>query len=232
MSSAKQSIKRLIWGTLAVIFIYQLWIISQLFWYRTHNPTSTAFMRHRLEELQAQNPSATFQQKWISYDAISPALKRAVISSEDARFVQHDGFDLGGIENAYLQDLKQGKIVAGGSTITQQLAKNLFLSASRNPIRKVEEALIAIMIEQIMSKRRIFELYLNLIEWGNGVFGAEAAAQHYYAVSASQLGSYQSARLAAMIPNPRFYDKVRSTARLSRKTGVIQDRMPTAWIPK
>ncbi|HET8707310.1 MAG TPA: monofunctional biosynthetic peptidoglycan transglycosylase [Pseudomonadales bacterium] len=224
--------KRLLWGALAALLLYQVWIFAQLVWFRTHNPETTAFMQHRLAELQEENPNAKLQHKWVPYEAMSTQLKRAVISAEDARFMQHDGFDFAGIEEAFWKDLKHGKIVAGGSSISQQLAKNLFLSASHNPLRKLEEAFITIMMEAVLSKRRIFELYLNLIEWGNGVFGAEAAARHYYGVSAAQLSNYQSARLAAMIPNPRFYDKVRSTARLSRKTSIIQDRMPSAWIPK
>lgn len=232
MPTKKTLFKRLMWGALAALLIYQVWIFGQLVWFRSHNPSSTAFMRLRLSELQEENPNAKLQHKWVPYESISTNLKRAVIASEDARFMQHEGFDFAGMEEAYLKDLKHGKIVAGGSSISQQLAKNLFLSASRNPLRKIEEAIITVMMESVLSKRRILELYLNLIEWGNGVFGAEAAAQHYFKVSAAQLSGTQSARLAAMIPNPRFYDKVRSTARLARKTGIIQDRMPSAWIPK
>ncbi|MDE2117058.1 MAG: monofunctional biosynthetic peptidoglycan transglycosylase, partial [Betaproteobacteria bacterium] len=132
---------------------------------------------------------------------------------------------------AYEKNLKKGKIVAGGSTISQQLAKNLFLSTRRTPWRKGEEALITVMLEKMMDKQRIFEIYLNVIEWGNGVFGAEAAARHYYHVSAAQLSAGQAARLAAMVPNPRYYDKHREARGLLRKTDIILGRMSDAEIP-
>jgi monofunctional biosynthetic peptidoglycan transglycosylase len=121
--------------------------------------------------------------------------------------------------------------VAGGSTISQQLAKNLFLTPSKSYFRKAEEAIITLMLENIWSKRRIFEVYLNVIEWGNGVFGAEAAARHYYNIGAAQLGAEQSARLAGMVPNPRLYDKNRGAPGLGRKTAIILGRMPSAEVP-
>jgi monofunctional biosynthetic peptidoglycan transglycosylase len=127
--------------------------------------------------------------------------------------------------------MKKGKIVAGGSTISQQLAKNLLLSSKRTPWRKLEEAAITVMLEAVMDKRRIFEIYLNMIEWGNGVFGAEAAARHYYHISASQLSAAQAAKLAAMVPNPRYYDKHREASGLQRKTAIILSRMNDADIP-
>ena len=126
---------------------------------------------------------------------------------------------------------RKGKAVAGGSTITQQLAKNLFLSPERSLLRKGEEAVITLMIETIWSKRRILEVYLNVIEWGNGVFGAEAAARHYFGIGAGQLSAEQAARLAAMVPSPRFYDRNRGAPGLARKTDVILARMPAAQIP-
>jgi monofunctional biosynthetic peptidoglycan transglycosylase len=127
--------------------------------------------------------------------------------------------------------MKKGRIVAGGSTISQQLAKNLFLTGSRSPFRKIEEAAITVMMEKMMEKERIFEIYLNVIEWGDGVFGAEAASRHYYHVSAAQLSAAQAAKLAAMVPNPRYYDKHRSAPGLMRKTGIIMARMNSADIP-
>ncbi|MCE9633201.1 MAG: monofunctional biosynthetic peptidoglycan transglycosylase, partial [Methylophilales bacterium] len=150
---------------------------------------------------------------------------------EDAKFVDHEGFDWDGIEKAFDKNLKKGKIVAGGSTISQQLAKNLFLSGRKTPWRKLEEALITVMLEKLMSKRRILEIYLNVIEWGNGVFGAEAAARHYYKTSAAGLGAEQAAKLAAMVPNPRFYDKHREARGLAKKTGIILARMNQAEVP-
>jgi monofunctional biosynthetic peptidoglycan transglycosylase len=135
------------------------------------------------------------------------------------------------IQKALEQNRKQGRVVRGGSTISQQLAKNLFLSDARTRTRKVQEAAITLMLEQTMDKRRILEIYLNVIEWGNGVFGAEAAARHYFGVSAAQLTPAQAARLAAMVPNPRFYDRNRGSRWLARYTEIIQSRMPRATVP-
>ncbi len=188
-------------------------------------------MEDRLDIIQKENPDAELKHQWIDYSKISNNLKRAVIASEDAKFVAHEGFDWEGIQKAYQKNLKKGKIVAGGSTISQQLAKNLFLSTKRTPWRKAEEAFITVMLENVMTKRRILEIYLNVIEWGNGVFGAEAAARHYYKTSAAKLNSHQSARLAAMIPNPRFYDKHPSSAYLNRRTATIEARMYAASPP-
>jgi monofunctional biosynthetic peptidoglycan transglycosylase len=158
-------------------------------------------------------------------------LKHALIAAEDARFLEHEGFDWEGIQQAYEKNLQKGKVVAGGSTISQQLAKNLFLSGTRTPWRKAEEAVITLMLEHMMDKRRILEIYLNIIEWGNGIFGAEAAARHYYDVSASALSMEQAARLAAMVPKPRFYDRNRNTPWLNRKTGIILERMNAVEAP-
>ena len=182
-------------------------------------------MHARLVVMQEKNPDAKLKYKWVDYGKISNHLKRAVIASEDSKFNDHEGFDWEGIEKAYEKNLKKGKIKAGGSTISQQLAKNLFLSGSRSYIRKAQEAIITFMLEKMMTKRRILEIYLNVIEWGNGVFGAEAAARHYYNTSAAGLGKTQSAKLAAMVPNPRFYDDHRSTRYLNRRTATIQARM-------
>ena len=182
-------------------------------------------MQNRLEVIQETKPDAELKYKWVDYENISNHLKRAVIASEDAKFKDHEGFDWEGIEAAYEKNLKKGKLVAGGSTISQQLAKNLFLSASRTPWRKGEEAIITVMLEKMLSKRRILEIYLNVIEWGNGIFGAEAAARHYFKASAANLSASQAAKLAAMIPNPRFYDAHKSTRYLNRRTATIQARM-------
>jgi monofunctional biosynthetic peptidoglycan transglycosylase len=227
--------QRFIWRgvlvLLAFVLLYQLWIFLHIWWWVGHNPDSSAFMEDRLEILQEKNPEAELRHKWVPYKRISNNLKRAVIAAEDAKFTDHEGFDWEGIQKAYEKNLKKGKIVAGGSTISQQLAKNLFLSTKRTPWRKLEEAVITLMLEQMMSKRRIFEIYLNVIEWGNGVFGAEAAARHYYKTSAANLGPEQAARLAAMIPNPRYYDKHRSARGLARRTGIILARMNYAEAP-
>jgi monofunctional biosynthetic peptidoglycan transglycosylase len=167
----------------------------------------------------------------VPYERISPHLKRAIVAAEDARFVDHEGFDWEAIEKAMEKNRRQGKVVMGASTISQQLAKNLFLSAEKTPWRKGQEALITVMIERVMDKRRILEIYLNVIEWGEGVFGAEAAARHYFGASAATLGPEQAARLAAIVPNPRYYDRNRSTAWIDRKTRIILARMPAAELP-
>ena len=216
----------------ALILLYQVWIFLHICWWVKFNPSSSAFMEDRLEVIQEKRPDAELKYKWVDYEKISINLKRAVIASEDAKFLDHEGFDWEGIQKAYEKNLKKGKIVAGGSTISQQLAKNLFLSTKRTPWRKAQEAVITLMLEKILTKRRILEIYLNVIEWGNGVFGAEAAARHYYKTSAAKLGAGQAARLAAMIPNPRFYDKHQYTGYLSRHTATIEARMYMVEVPK
>lgn len=214
-----------------LILLYQAWLALHIWYWVEHNPTTTAFMESRLNEMQIQAPQARLSQKWAPYSGISTHLKRALIAAEDAKFLEHEGFDWEGIQVAYEKNIKKGRIVAGGSTISQQLAKNLFLSGSRTPWRKAQEAVITLMLENILSKRRIFEIYLNVIEWGNGVFGAEAAARHYYGVSAANISAPQAAQLAAMVTNPRYYDGHRTARGLQRKSGIILARMPTAQVP-
>ena len=222
---------RIVLLLLAAVIIYQFWIFGNVVWWIWFNPSTSAFMEERLDVLHQKNPDAVLRHEWVPYERISVNLKRALIAAEDAKFLDHDGFDWEAIQKAYEKNLKKGKVVAGGSTISQQLAKNLFLSGRRTPWRKAEEAMITLMIENVMSKRRIFEIYLNIIEWGNGVFGAQAAARYYYGVSAANLAPEQAARLAAMVPKPRFYDKVRETPLLERRTGIILERMYQVSVP-
>jgi monofunctional biosynthetic peptidoglycan transglycosylase len=210
---------------------YQAYVVVTLWWWIDHNPTSTAFMRARLSTLQEKNPAATLKHQWVPYAKISTHLKRAILVSEDDKFVDHEGFDWEGIQKALEKNEKKGRVVAGGSTITQQLAKNLFLSGSRSFVRKGEEAIITLLIEHLMDKERILEMYLNVIEWGDGVFGAEAAAKHYYGVPAARLSAEQAAKLAAMVPRPRFYDRNRNAPWLNKKTQIILERMPGAQLP-
>ncbi|BEV72023.1 MULTISPECIES: monofunctional biosynthetic peptidoglycan transglycosylase [unclassified Paludibacterium] len=212
--------------------LYNLWIFGHIVYWRSHNPSASAFMNEQLAKLQEDDPEAELRQQWVAYEQISPNLKRALIAAEDANFVDHVGFDWDGIETAFEKNLKKGRIVAGGSTISQQLAKNLFLSDKRTPWRKAEEALITVMLEAVMDKRRIFEIYLNVIEWGNGVFGAQAAARYYFHTSAARLSAGQAAKLAAMVPNPRYYDEHRNAPGLGRKTRIILRRMPYADLPE
>ncbi|MBI3147422.1 MAG: monofunctional biosynthetic peptidoglycan transglycosylase [Betaproteobacteria bacterium] len=213
------------------LLLLQFWYLAHLLWYRGHNPEQTAFMSMRLAELRVKAPGAQLRHQWVPYQKISVQLKRAMIAAEDAKFVDHEGFDWDGIQRALEKNQKRGRVVAGGSTITQQLAKNLFLSGSKRYLRKAEEAAITVMMEAVLDKQRIFEIYLNVIEWGNGVFGAEAAARHYFGVSAADLSAEQAARLAAMAPNPRFYDKHRETRGLAKKIPIILQRMPGAELP-
>ncbi|MFW5431918.1 MAG: monofunctional biosynthetic peptidoglycan transglycosylase [Methylophilaceae bacterium] len=212
-------------------FLYSLWVFIHIAWWMKFNPSSTAFMDSRLAVMQAENPKAKLKHRWVEYAKISKNLKRAVIASEDAKFLQHQGFDWEGIKLAIEKNIKKGKFVAGGSTISQQLAKNLFLSSDRTLLRKLEEVLITLMLENMLSKQRIYEIYLNVIEWGNGVFGAEAAARHYYHKGVVSLSTTQAAKLAVMVPNPRFYDKHRNTRYLNRRTATIRARLRLVKAP-
>ncbi len=231
MKTALVWLRRGLITLLAVFAAYQLWLLGWVAYWGRVDPDMTSFMDIRLAELRAKRPEARLAKQWVPYERISPQLKRALVSAEDGKFMQHYGFDWDGIQKAMEKNERKGKAVAGGSTITQQLAKNLFLSPERSLLRKGEEAVITLMIETIWSKRRILEVYLNVIEWGNGVFGAEAAARHYFGVGSGQLSAEQAARLAAMVPSPRFYDRNRGAPGLTRKTDVILARMPSAQIP-
>lgn len=220
-------LKRLLAVALIIILGWGLWIYLQLLEMRNANPKMSAFMQQASES----NPKARLKQQWVNYSAISSHLKRAVIAAEDAAFVNHSGFDWQGIQLALKKNMKQGRIAAGGSTISQQLAKNLFLSSERSLLRKSKESIITILMENTLTKNRILELYLNYAEWGHGIYGAEAAARHHFGVPASRLTSWQAARLAAILPNPRYYDGKR-TEWMYEKTEIIITRMPKVRIPK
>jgi monofunctional biosynthetic peptidoglycan transglycosylase len=165
------------------------------------------------------------RQTWAPYDRISPLLRRAVLTAEDDAFYQHGGLDWSELRAAAGRDLEERRVVRGGSTITQQLAKNLFLGSHRTVTRKLTEVFLALRMERTLSKRRIFELYLNLIEWGDGVFGAEAAARHYFGVSAADLSPRQALLLAAVIINPRRYPVLDPPRRIERRVHMIASRM-------
>jgi len=238
VSTAKRGVwrwpKLLKWLILAPLLLFtliQLYFFVQIWWWVDHNHTSTSFMRAQQAALREKNPSANIQQLWVPYARISNNLKRAIIASEDANFSDHDGVDWEALQKAYDKNAKKHKVVSGGSTITQQLAKNLFLSGSRSYLRKGQELIITYMLETLMEKERIFEIYLNVVEFGTGTFGAEAAARHYYGVSAANLGPAQAARLAVMLPNPRFFDKHRDSNYLAKRTEVILHRMNSAELP-
>jgi monofunctional biosynthetic peptidoglycan transglycosylase len=209
----------------------QAWFFAHIVYWSEFTPSSTAFMERRLEALREKNPRARLEHQWVPYERISSNLKRAVVAAEDARFLDHEGFDWEMITKAMVKNERRGRVVAGASTISQQLAKNLFLSGERSWLRKGEEAIITWMLERVMSKRRILELYLNFAEWGEGVFGAEAAARHHFGVPATALSPEQAAWLAAILPSPRRYDHGRLTAYLAGRVETILARMPSAQIP-
>ena len=228
---SRRWIKWIFIGPLLALILLQLYFFLQICWWSRYNPGMTSMMRSQLSSLRETNPKAVLEQKWVPYAAISDNLKRAVIASEDANFAEHDGVDWDALQKAYARNTTRHKVVGGGSTITQQLAKNLFLSGSRNYLRKAQEMVIAYMLETVLDKERILEIYLNVVEFGRGVFGAEAASRHYFRVPAAGLNAAQAARLAVMLPNPRFYDAHRSTTYLARRTSVILNRMNSAELP-
>jgi monofunctional glycosyltransferase len=170
---------------------------------KKQNPKMTAFMEYRMEEWRDKGKKVKIRQKWVPLSRVSPYVAKAIIIAEDDKFWSHEGFDFEAMQKAIEKDLKKKKFKAGGSTISQQLAKNLYLSPSKNPVRKIKEAILTWRLENSLSKRRIIELYINVVEWGEGVFGIEAAAQRYFGKSAASLSAYEAARLAAVLPNPR-----------------------------
>jgi len=200
-------LKRLLLIAFALLLSYQGWLFGWVMWWKYHPPQETHFMAIRLAELREKNPQAKLQYQWVPYEKISSHLKRAVVASEDDKFMEHNGFDWDGIEYALKKNQRKGKKVAGGSTITQQLAKNLFLSPSRSYLRKLQEAIITVMLESLWDKHRILEVYLNVVEWGNGVFGAEAGARRQFGQSAASLSDYQAVHMAVMLPSPRRFEK-------------------------
>ncbi|MCL2657233.1 MAG: monofunctional biosynthetic peptidoglycan transglycosylase [Betaproteobacteria bacterium] len=224
------------WGLFALVLlvlVYQLWIFGHVLAWRSIDPGTTRFMELRLAELREKDPKAELHHHWVPYSRISDNLKRAVVAAEDDKFVDHDGFDWDAIQKAMeknQQRIQRGKPVRGGSTISQQLAKNLFLSPTRSYLRKAQEAVITVMIETLWDKRRILEVYLNVVEWGNGVFGAEAAAQHYFGIPAAKLSAAQAAHLAVMLPNPRKYEKQYGPW-LAAHAARIQQRMQYSDVP-
>jgi monofunctional biosynthetic peptidoglycan transglycosylase len=188
-------------------------------------------MRHRLAELRLKKPAATLRHQWVAYDHIGQPLKQAVVAAEDDKFVDHEGFDWEGMQKALAKNQQKGKVVAGGSTISQQLAKNLFLSSAKTPWRKAQEAVITVWLELLWDKRRILEVYLNSVEWGEGVFGADAAAHRYFSTDAGRLSAEQAARLAVMLPAPRRYERNPYSAYVNMRTQLIMTRMQGSAVP-
>ena len=192
---------------------------------RTKNPPSTAFMELRAREARLNGEKPRRVQRWVPYARISPQLVRAVLVTEDSKFWRHSGLDYEQIKESMEVNLERGEFARGASTITQQLAKNLYLSPSKNPIRKLRELIIARRLENELTKQRILELYLNVIEWGDGIYGAEAAARTYFRKPAGQLDAGESALLAAAIANPRIMNPGQPTARLRRRQQMVMRRM-------
>lgn len=224
-------IGRLLLLAIAAVLALQIWFLGWVAYWKWENPTQTAFMQRELDRIREKDPGAALNFQWVSYARISGHLKRAVVTAEDARFVNHEGVDWDALHKAYEDNIKRGKPARGGSTISQQLAKNLFLSGERSYARKAQELVITFMIEFVWDKQRIFEVYLNVVEWGDGVFGAEAAARHYYGVSATQLSPEQAARLAAFLPSPKRYGRIRTGEYLDGRTAAIQQYMHAAQVP-
>ncbi len=213
------------------VLAVQAWFYAHVLWWRSFEPAASAFMEARIGRLREKDPKAKLAHQWVPYERISPHLKRAVVAAEDAKFVDHLGFDWQAISKAIEKNERKGRVVSGASTISQQLAKNLFLSGERSWLRKGQEAAITWMLESSLSKRRILELYLNFAEWGEGVFGAEAAARYHFGHSAASLNAAQAAFLAAILPSPRRYPAGHVTPYVASRIETITARMAAAQIP-
>jgi len=228
--------------SLALIAL-QFFFLVRIAMMATINPQSTAFERSNAWRIHNEKRAPHWHQQWADYDQISEYLKRAVIASEDDGFAYHDGVDWDALEKAWqknsqvkAQGIHHAKVptppkVVGGSTITQQLAKNLFLSGERTLLRKGQEFVLTFLLENLLDKQRILELYLNHVEWGDGVFGAEAAAQHYYHKPASLLAPLEAARLAVMLPRPKYFEKLPHSSYLAERSEVIAARLAYAELP-
>ena len=225
------------WAGYLIGLLALAWVATQVFYFvqigiwTVVNPSETAFMRAARWHFWHQSEPVTFQHEWVPYDGISRNLKRAIIASEDADFVNNKGFEVDAILQAWERNKKKGELSRGGSTITQQLARNLFLSTEKTYMRKGQELIITVMLEFWMDKERIFEIYLNSVEWGKGIYGAQAAAAHYYKTDASKLSVGQSARLAVMLPRPKYFDDHRTGPYLTSRAAVIAHRMGAAELP-
>jgi len=220
-------LKKIIWGCLAALFLYfgSFLVYPNIGRLKKENPAKTAFMEYREKEWQREGKNLKIKRQWVPLSRISPYLIKAVLIAEDDKFYQHEGFDFEAIQKAMERDLKEGKFKVGGSTISQQLAKNLFLSPSKNPIRKLKEAILTWRLERALPKKRIMELYLNVVEWGQGIFGIEMAARTYYGKTASALGPEESARLAAVLPNPRKYNPLSQSGFVVHRSRIFYNIM-------
>ena len=226
MASFGKFFKRLLMAIMLLVVAFHVLVAGLLLIWKTQPINNSMFMlTHRLT-------GGTVTQTWAEYDAIAKSAKQAAIVSEDSTFSQHNGFDFKGIEAARKKNEETGKMSAGGSSITQQLAKNLFLTSHRSYVRKIEEAIITVMIETLWDKQRILTAYLNVAEFGNGIYGIEAAAQHYFDKSAAKLNRDESALLIAMLTNPKYYEDNQGDRRLRNKQRIIKKRMSNAVLPQ
>ena len=226
MTSFGKFIKRLLLALIVLVVAFHVLVAGLLLIWKTQPINNSMFMlTHRIM-------GGDVSQTWVEYDAIAKSAKQAAIVSEDSTFSQHNGFDMKGIKAAQKKNEATGKMSAGGSTITQQLAKNLFLTSHRSYTRKAEEAVLTIMIETLWDKQRILTAYLNVAEFGNGIYGVEAAAQYYFDKSAANLNRDQSALLIAMLTNPKYYESHQSDKRLRNKQRIIKKRMKNAVLPQ
>jgi monofunctional biosynthetic peptidoglycan transglycosylase len=231
---------------LLAVGLLQLFFVARIAAMVVIDPQSTTFQRSEAWRIAQGAGGLRWRQQWVAYDQISDNLKRAVIASEDDGYADHDGVDWDAIEKAWAKNSRAEELaeqraaagrkarvprVVGGSTITQQLAKNLFLSGERSLLRKGQEFVLALMLEAMLDKRRILEIYLNNVEWGEGVFGAQAAAEHYFRKPASRLSTYEAARLAVMLPRPKYFEKIPGSAYLAGRASTIAARMPQARLP-
>lgn len=231
---------------LLALLALQLFFVLRIAAMTVVDPQSTAFQRSEAWRIQTEKDRLKWRQQWVGYGQISDHLKRAVIASEDDGFSNHDGVDWDALEKAWQKNAKaearaaknapaakagRAPKVVGGSTITQQLAKNLFLSSERTLLRKGQEFVLTLLLEALLSKQRILEIYLNSVEWGEGVFGAEAAAQHYFRKPAAKLTALEAARLAVMLPRPRYFEKLPNSGYLAERAAVIVERLPKAQLP-
>ena len=231
---------------LMAVLALQLFFVLRVAAMAVLEPQSTAFQRSEAWRIRTEKDRLQWRQQWVGYGQISDHLKRAVIASEDDGFSNHDGVDWDALEKAWQKNAKAEARAAknapaakagrtpkgvGGSTITQQLAKNLFLSGERTLLRKGQEFVLTLLLEALLSKQRILEIYLNSVEWGEGVFGAEAAAQHYFRKPAAKLTALEAARLAVMLPRPRYFEKLPNSGYLAERAAVIVERLPNAQLP-
>ena len=222
--SLKRLLTILLVIAIAAIMAYPM-LVPDISGLKKKNPKKTALMEYRYEEWKKKGKKYRITQIWVPLSSISPYLIKAVLIGEDDKFWSHEGFDYEAIKKAIEKDIKAGKFKFGGSTISQQLAKNLYLSPSKTPFRKLREAIITWKMEKILSKRRILTIYLNIAEWGEGIFGIEAAARHYYGKSASELNPEESARLAAVLPNPGKFNPLGDSRYVVHRSNLIYSIM-------